>query len=119
MTLAATVFDPDWTVAIKALEIKGFIGHAQRQMDQIERRVIGGEAILHEEKVFSIFQPHTEWISKGKAGVPVELGLKVCVVEDTQGYLLHHQVMHRQTDDQIAIGLDPGNPGPVSQSQCV
>ena len=105
MTLAATVFDPDWTVAIKALEIKGFIGHAQRQMDQIERRVIGGEAILHEEKVFSIFQPHTEWISKGKAGVPVELGLKVCVVEDTQGYLLHHQVMHRQTDDQIAIGL--------------
>jgi hypothetical protein len=104
-TLAATVVDPDWTVPIKALEIKGFIGHAQRQMDQIERRVIGGETIPHEEKVFSIFQPHTEWISKGKAGVPVELGLKVCVVEDTQGYLLHHQVMHRQTDDQIVIGL--------------
>jgi len=37
--------------------------------------------------------------------VPVELGLKVCVVEDTQGYLLHHQVMQRQTDDQIAIDL--------------
>jgi hypothetical protein len=87
------------------MEIKGFIRHAQRQMDQIERRVIGGEVIPHEEKVFSIFQPHTEWISKGKAGVPVELGLKVCVVEDTQGYLLHHQVMQRQTDDQIAIGL--------------
>ena len=104
-TLATTVVGPDWTVAIKALEIRGFIRHAQRQMDQIERRVIGGEAIPHEEKVFSIFQPHTEWISKGKAGVPVELGLKVCVVEDTQGYLLHHQVMHRQTDDQIAIGL--------------
>ena len=104
-TLATTVVDPDWTVAIKALEIRGFIRHAQRQMDQIERRVIGGEAIPHEEKVFSIFQPHTEWISKGKAGVPVELGLKVCVVEDTQGYLLHHQVMHRQTDDQIVIGL--------------
>ncbi len=77
MTLAATVFDPDCTVSIKAMEIKGFIRHAQRQMDQIERRVIGGEVIPHEEKVFSIFQPHTEWISKGKAGVPVELGLKV------------------------------------------
>ncbi|MFC1681713.1 transposase, partial [Pseudomonadota bacterium] len=47
----------------------------------------------------------TEWISKGKAGVPVELGLKVCIVEDTQGYLLHHQVMERQTDDQVAIDL--------------
>jgi IS5 family transposase len=104
-TLATTVVDPDWTVPIKALEIRSFIDHAQRQMDQIERRVIGGETIPHEEKVFSIFQPHTEWISKGKAGVPVELGLKVCVVEDTQGYLLHHQVMQRQTDDQIAIDL--------------
>ena len=52
MTLAATVFDPDCTVSIKAMEIKGFIRHAQRQMDQIERRVIGGEVIPHEEKVF-------------------------------------------------------------------
>jgi hypothetical protein len=74
-------------------------------VDQIERRVIDGETIPHEEKVFSIFQPHTEWISKGKAGVPVELGLKVCIVENTRGYLLHHQVMERQTDDQVAIDL--------------
>jgi hypothetical protein len=29
-----------------------------------------GEKIPHEEKVFSIFEGHTEWISKGKAGVP-------------------------------------------------
>ena len=45
-------------------------------IDQIDRRVLRGERILHDEKVFSLFQPHTEWISKGKAGVPVELGLR-------------------------------------------
>ena len=28
--------------------------------------------IPHHEKVFSIFQPHTEWVMKGKAGIPVE-----------------------------------------------
>jgi len=89
----------------KMLAIQTFIDHAHRQMDQIERRVICGEKIPHEEKVFSVFQTHTEWLSKGKAGVPVELGLKVCIVEDTQGYLLHHQVMEKQTDDQIAIDL--------------
>lgn len=43
----------------------------------IDRRVLKGECIPHEEKVFSIFEPHTEWICKGKAGVPVELGLRV------------------------------------------
>jgi IS5 family transposase len=104
-TLATEVVDMGLSAMAKALEIQAYINHAQRQVDQIERRVIDGETIPHEEKVFSIFQPHTEWISKGKAGVPVELGLKVCIVEDTQGYLLHHQVMERQTDDQVAIDL--------------
>lgn len=81
--------------ALKLIEIKGFMQHAQRQIDQIRRRVIQGETIAHGEKVFSIFEPHTEWISKGKAGVPVELGLRVCVLEDQYGFVLHH---HRKTD---------------------
>ena len=63
------------------------------------------ETIAHKDKVFSIFEPHTEWISKGKAGVPVELGLKVCIVKDQFGFILHHQVMEHQTDDQIAISV--------------
>ena len=63
-------------------ELDEFMGHTQRQIEQIDRRVLQGQSIPHEEKVFSLFQPHTEWISKGKAGVPMELGLRVCVVED-------------------------------------
>ena len=51
----------------------GYRAHAERQIDPIRRRVLAGEKIPHNEKVFSIFEPHTEWISKGKAGVPVEL----------------------------------------------
>lgn len=91
-------------------EIEGFITHAVRQIEQVERRVVHGQKIPHEEKVFSLFQPHTEWISKGKAGVPVELGLRVCVLEDQWGFILHHQVMERQTDDQVAVDM-------VSQTQ--
>ena len=67
--------------------------------------MIKGEVIPHEEKVFSIFEEHTEWINKGKAGVPVELGLRVCVLEDQVGFILHHQVMERQTDDKVAIEM--------------
>ncbi len=58
---------------IAALEIQGYIDHAERQIDQIRRRVVEGESIPHKEKVFSIFEEHTEWIVKGKAGVFVEL----------------------------------------------
>ncbi len=85
--------------------LDGYIIHAERQIDQIRRRVLYGEVIPHHEKVFSIFQPHTEWIVKGKAGVPVELGLRVCVVEDQYGFILHHQVMQKTTDDKIAVSI--------------
>jgi len=87
------------------LAIEGFMGHAARQIDQTRRRVIAGEVIPHEEKVFSIFEPHTEWISKGKAGVPVELGVKVCVLEDQYQFILHHQVMARKSDEQVTVSM--------------
>jgi IS5 family transposase len=82
-----------------------YIAHGERQIDQIRRRVLNGERIPHEEKVFSIFEPHTEWINKGKAGVLVELGLRVAVSEDQYGFILNHRVMQQQTDDQIAVPL--------------
>lgn len=82
-----------------------YIAHAERQIDQIRRRVLLGQRIPHEEKVFSIFQPHTEWIVKGKAGVPVELGLRIAVVEDQYRFVLTHRVMEKTTDDQIAVPL--------------
>ena len=86
-------------------EIQHFIAHADRQIDQIRRRVVKGETIPHEEKVFSVFEEHTEWIQKGKAGVPVELGLRVCILEDEIGFVLHHKVMERQTDDKVAVEM--------------
>jgi hypothetical protein len=90
---------------VELAELRRFMAHARRQIEQIERRVIGGERIAHEEKVFSVFQEHTEWISKGKAGVPVELGLRVCVLQDQFGFILHHRVMERQTDDELAVPM--------------
>ncbi len=86
-------------------KIVEFIAHAERQMDQIERRVMKGETIPHEEKVFSLFEPHTEWIVKGKAGVQAELGLNVCIIEDNRGFILHHHVMEKETDDKVAVPM--------------
>jgi hypothetical protein len=86
-------------------ELKTYIDHANRQIDQIRRRVVKGEKIPHNEKVFSLFEPHTEWISKGKAGVPQELGLRVCILEDQYGLILHHQVMEKETDDKVAVAM--------------
>jgi transposase, IS5 family len=82
-----------------------FTEHAERQVEQIIRRVLNDEKIPHEEKVFSVFEEHTEWICKGKAGVPVELGLRVAIVEDQHGFILNHMVMKKQTDEKVALPL--------------
>ncbi len=83
--------------------IEHYISHAERQIDQTRRRVLDGRKIPHNEKVFSIFEEHTEWISKGKAGVPQELGLGVCILEDQYGFILHHRVMEHQKDVDITV----------------
>ena len=86
-------------------EIEQYQQYAKTFIDQIERRVINGETINHEEKIFSIFEPHTEWVSKGKAGVPVELGVKLAIVQDQHQFILHHHVMQQQQDVHIAQDL--------------
>ena len=40
------------------------ITHAHRQIDQVDRRLLKGETVPHDEKVFSVFESHTRWISK-------------------------------------------------------
>jgi hypothetical protein len=90
---------------VRVLEIQKFVDHAERQIDQIRRRVVEGESIPYKEKVFSIFEEHTEWIVKGKAGMPVKLGLNVCIVKDQFGFVLYSRVMQSETDDKVAVPM--------------
>ena len=86
-------------------KIEAYIVHAERQIDQIDRRLLQGEVIPHEEKVFSIFEEHTRWISKGKAGCLVELGVPVCVIEDQHRFVLNHVVMWEGSDVDVVVPL--------------
>ena len=93
----------DPMLEIKFIEINRYIDHAERQLDQVNRRIINGETIPHCEKVFSIFEEYTEWLSKGKAGVSQELGLNVCIIEDQFGFILNHRVMQSEVDKTITV----------------
>ena len=95
----------DLMFALTIESILSFISHAERQIAQLSSRVILKESIPHNEKVFSIFESYPEWLCKGKAGVPVELGLKVCVSSDQHGFILTHQLMEKQQDVDVAIPM--------------
>ncbi len=59
--------------------VRGFIGHVRHRADLTGRRILRGGTIPHRGKVHPISGPHTRWIPKGRAGVPVEPGVPVRV----------------------------------------
>ncbi len=71
----------------------------------VERRIIKGEKIPHKEKVFSIFEPDTEWLQKGKAGNKVELGHNVVISTDQFRFIIDWKVMIKQVDSEQPIDL--------------
>ena len=89
----------------KINKIEYFAMYAVRQIDQIGRRLLKGETIPQNEKVFSNFEPHTRWISKGKAGRPVELGIPVGIAEDQYQFILHYEIMWTGSDVDFAVPL--------------
>lgn len=86
-------------------EISLFLEYLTLFSDQANRRILQGQKIPHQEKVFSIFKPFTRWIVKGKAGILQELGVPVAVVEDEHQFVLGHGVLWTGTDKDIAVAL--------------
>ena len=86
-------------------KITNFVLHGERQINQIDRRLLKGETFPQNEKVFSIFETHTRWISKGKAGRLVELGVPVGIAEDQYQFILHHEIMWNGSDVDFAVPL--------------
>jgi hypothetical protein len=74
-----------------------------KHIDLVERRLIKGEKIPHEEKIFSIFEPWVEWICKGKAHKPVELGKRTCIASDQWHFMIDWWVTDHQQDNELLL----------------
>ncbi len=77
----------------------------QKHIDLLERRVIKGEEIPHEEKMFSIFETYTEWIKKGKMRPNVELGKKAAITTDQYNLIVDYQIIESQSDSECVPQL--------------
>ncbi|RLB67787.1 MAG: ISNCY family transposase, partial [Deltaproteobacteria bacterium] len=69
-------------------------------IDQLDRRILQEEKIPHEEKLFSIFEEYTEWISKGKLHPNVELGKMLAITTDQYNLIVDYRVMEAQSDSE-------------------
>lgn len=88
---------------LKLLELNYFHDHLIRHMDLLERRINHGETIPHCEKVFSLFEPHTELIKKGKVRPPVEFGHRVLISTSQHGLIIDYKIMGPGSETAEAI----------------
>ena len=84
--------------------LQAYIARTERVQSTAKRRVILEDTVPNPDKLFSMFEPHTQLYKRGKAGEPVQFGRQVFVFEDGAGFLIHHCVMPRdQSDRQVVV----------------
>src|SRR6201987_4927372 len=88
-------------------ELRGQIEHfcrlGDRIIDQARRRVLFGEQLATDEKIYSIFEPHTDLIKRGKERTPVEFGHKVFLAESAQGLITQYEVLKGNPPDEVHV----------------
>lgn len=84
-------------------ELRTFLERTEHVRVTARRRVLKGEKVPNSEKLFSMFEPHTQLYKRGKAGKPVQFGRLVMVYEDAAGFIVHHHVLPRDATDQSVV----------------
>jgi IS5 family transposase len=89
-------------------QITSFCQWGERVIDQTRRRILQGETVPAEEKLYSIFEPHTDLIKRGKTLKPVEFGHKVFLAESSHGLITDYRVLEGNPVDseQVQASLD-------------
>lgn len=98
---ALAVEDP--VVLAQVSQLRTFIERTQHVRGTATRRVIHGETVPNSEKLFSIFEPHTQLYKRGKAGEPVQFGRLAMIYEDAAGFIVHHHVLPRDAHDRDVV----------------
>jgi hypothetical protein len=85
--------------AAQQQELRHFVVLTQRVCDNARRRVLEGQPVANADKLFSMFEPHTELIKRNKQPNPLQFGHKVLVIEDAVGFICHYEVVKNGVQD--------------------
>jgi len=84
-------------------ELPVFIERTRQVASTAYRRVILGEKVPNAEKLFSMFETHTQLYRRRKAAQENQFGRLVLVYEDGAGFITHHHVMTRDARDATVV----------------
>jgi IS5 family transposase len=86
-------------LAAIAAELKAMLPAMKQVVAQAARAQLQGEKVPAAERVFSIFEPHTELILRGRREKPVEFGPKALLVQTPEKFITDYEVYEKQVAD--------------------
>ena len=89
--LSSVPMDP--TLEVSLSELRSYHDLLICHIFLISDRLLDGRTIDPSEKLYSIFERHTEWIQKGKAHRRVELGHRLLIATDQYGIVHDYKIM--------------------------
>jgi IS5 family transposase len=98
--------DQTGTASIKAVALIGALKKKLPLMEQVAacaRRVFSGETVPASDRIFSIFEPHTELLKRGKSRKPLEFGHMVTIGQTAEKFISFYNVEEHSRHD-IKIG---------------
>lgn len=81
------------------LQLAGYLPSMQQVVIQARRAKILGEKVPAAERVFSIFEPHTELIQRGRRHKPIEFGHSVLLCQTREKFLTDYEVYEHKPAD--------------------
>lgn len=103
--LASNAYDARAAVVAEGVihQLENFRALGLKVVNQTRRRVLEGEQVPNDEKVFSIFEPHTELLKRGKAGKPIEFGHMILIQQVESKYITGYEVFSRRPVEHTLI----------------
>ena len=86
-------------LAALALELKAYLPAMQKVVATARRAQLDGETVPAADRVFSLFERHTELIKRGRREKPVEFGHKVLLCQTVEKFITNYEVYEKQLPD--------------------
>jgi transposase, IS5 family len=86
-------------LAAVALQLKAYLPAMRTVVATARRAQVDGERVPAAERVFSLFEQHTELIKRGRRHKPVEFGHKVLLCESAEKFITDYEVYEKQEAD--------------------
>ena len=91
-------------IRLKVDQLNKWIELTEQVRSTAYRRIVLGESVPNRDKLFSLFETHTQLYQRGKAGEPIQYGRLAMIFEDGAGFISHYHLLDRDAcDTSVAV----------------